>query len=120
MTAMTGKWLRKADFFPDGWRIVTLGQESIARIWDAKTGALLATLSQSSGMRSEFVAPDNNTLVMAGSSGCVKIWGRRHPEWWWGVAWFPEFWLTALFAGALGWSVWRDGKSPKQLESNRV
>jgi len=38
------------------------------------------------------------------------IWRRRRPEYWWGVAWLPEFWLTALFAGALGWSVWRDGK----------
>jgi hypothetical protein len=35
---------------------------------------------------------------------------RRRPEYWWGVAWLAEFWLTALFAGALGWSVWRDRK----------
>ena len=40
----------------------------------------------------------------------ATIWQRRRPEYWWGVAWLPEFWLTALFAGALVWSVWRDWK----------
>ena len=49
--------------------------------------------------------------AISGSSGEVSIWSRRRPEYWWGVAWLPEFWLTALFAGALGWSVWRDGKT---------
>ena len=38
----------------------------------------------------------------------VKLWSARRPEYWWGVAWLPEFWLTLLFAGAFGWSVRRD------------
>ena len=37
-----------------------------------------------------------------------KVWSRRRPEYWWGVAWLPEFWLTLICAGALRWSVWRD------------
>jgi len=36
------------------------------------------------------------------------IWRHRRPEYWWGLAWLPEFWLTVLFAGAFVWSVWRD------------
>jgi hypothetical protein len=35
----------------------------------------------------------------------------RRPEPWWGIAWLPEFWLTALFAAALAWSVWRDRRT---------
>ena len=40
----------------------------------------------------------------------VHLLARRRPEYWWGLAWLPEFWLTALFAAALLWSVWRDRK----------
>jgi hypothetical protein len=41
----------------------------------------------------------------------VHLFECRRPEYWWGVAWLPEFWLTALLAGALAWSVWRDKKT---------
>jgi hypothetical protein len=36
---------------------------------------------------------------------------RKRPEYWWGLAWLPEFWLTLLFAGALAWNVWRDRRT---------
>ena len=45
--------------------------------------------------------PDTRTLV----------WRRRRPEWWWGVFYLWEFWLTAAFAALFAWSVWRDRKS---------
>ncbi len=41
----------------------------------------------------------------------VRIYRRRRPEWWWGVFWLWEFWLTAAFAGLFVWSVVRDRKS---------
>ena len=53
---------------------------------------------------------DENTLLMGCADNHARVWRRRRPEYWWGVAWLPEFWLTVLFAGALGWSVWRDRK----------
>ncbi len=34
----------------------------------------------------------------------------RRPEWWWGVAWLPEFWLTVVLGTGLLWSLWRDRK----------
>ncbi len=37
----------------------------------------------------------------------VKFWHRRRPEFWYGFAWLPEFWLTVILAGALLWSVTR-------------
>jgi hypothetical protein len=38
----------------------------------------------------------------------IDIWHRRRPEWWWGVAYLPEFWFTIIFGFGLVWSVWRD------------
>jgi hypothetical protein len=37
-------------------------------------------------------------------------WHRRRPEYWWGLAWLPEFWLALIFGGAFAWSVRRDRK----------
>ncbi|HEY3321940.1 MAG TPA: hypothetical protein VGP72_15845 [Planctomycetota bacterium] len=39
------------------------------------------------------------------------LWQHTRAEYWWGVAWLPEFWLTLLLGGALVWSVWRDRRS---------
>ena len=38
----------------------------------------------------------------------VSIWDRKRPEYWWGVAWLPEFWLTVVLGVGLVVSVWRD------------
>jgi hypothetical protein len=58
---------------------------------------------------------DNDTILFcakANSDGLpYRIYTRRRPERWWGVAWLPEFWLTLLFAPALAWSVWRDRRT---------
>lgn len=37
----------------------------------------------------------------------VQVWHRRRPEFWYGFAWLPEFWLTVILAGALLWSISR-------------
>ena len=42
-----------------------------------------------------------------------NIYRRRRPEYWWGVAWLPEFWLTVVLSGGLVVSVWRDRKMGK-------
>jgi len=38
----------------------------------------------------------------------VHLHRRRRPEWWWGVFYLWEFWLTAAFAGLFLWSVITD------------
>ena len=38
----------------------------------------------------------------------LLVWRRRRPEWWWGVAWLPEFWIALVLTAALAWSVRRD------------
>jgi hypothetical protein len=40
----------------------------------------------------------------------VELFERRRPEYWWGVAWLPEFWLAAFLGFALIWSLVRDAK----------
>jgi len=32
----------------------------------------------------------------------------RRPEYWYGVAWLPEFWLTVALGVGLVWSICRD------------
>ena len=56
--------------------------------------------SATAGGRSQF--------LLAGTKSALKVWTRRRPEWWWGYAWLPEFWLCAAFACAFAWSTWRD------------
>jgi len=46
--------------------------------------------------------------IMRLNTSRVEIFHRRRPEWWWGVFWLWEFWLTAAFAGLFIWSVVRD------------
>ncbi|HEY3323325.1 MAG TPA: hypothetical protein VGP72_22915 [Planctomycetota bacterium] len=40
-----------------------------------------------------------------------RVYSRRRPEYWWGIAWLPEFWMTLVFSVGLFWSVWRDRRS---------
>ncbi len=57
------------------------------------------------------VAPNGKDLLAATVYGQVLRIVRHHPEWWWGVFWLPEFWLTVAFAGLFVRSVWRDKRS---------
>lgn len=47
----------------------------------------------------------------------IRIWGRRRPEYWWGIAWLPEFWVTVVLAVALMGSVWGDGREKSAVPS---
>jgi len=50
-------------------------------------------------------------LVCSPSDRFAYVWSRRRPEYWWGVAWLWEFWLTVVLAGGFAWSVRRDKKT---------
>ncbi len=45
----------------------------------------------------------------------IVIYRRRRPEWWWGIAWLWEFWLTLAFGLGLAWSLWRDWKGLREI-----
>ena len=126
-------WTRSTQvpmFSPDARRLL-VRDDSGVQLLDAESGCILLSVPfsrdsrGSSGIggggysmregrwesRYRYAAPfspDGTRLIIPDDP--ARVWQRRRPEYWWGVAWLPEFWLTALFAGALGWSVWRDRK----------
>ncbi len=59
-------------------------------------------------VRSAAYSPDGKRIVTASYDNTARVWERRRPEWWWGVAWMPEFWLTLVLGVALVWSLIRD------------
>ncbi|HEY3321381.1 MAG TPA: hypothetical protein VGP72_12995 [Planctomycetota bacterium] len=83
-------------------------------ICDAFSGQKLFCLSAS---QDDDIAADyavftpGGQVATDGPDGSLLVWSRRRPEYWWGIAWLPEFWLTVVFSAGLVWSVWRDRRS---------
>ena len=64
-----------AAFSPDGRCAVTASADRTARIWEAATGKLLATLSGHLGwVRSASFSPDGLRVVTAGEDGTARAW----------------------------------------------
>jgi WD40 repeat protein len=64
-----------AEFSPDGKLVVTGSHDKHARIWDAETGTLLATLStDGSEVQTAEFSPDGKRLVTASFDGVARIW----------------------------------------------
>jgi WD40 repeat protein len=91
--------------------LISLNGENEIEIRSLQNGDLLSHIfipSASTVYHAEFSA-DGKRILTSGDT--ALLWSRRRPEWWWGAAWLPEFWLTALLGVCLVWSVWRDRKS---------
>ena len=109
----------------DGRRIVSRNRDGAVTLWDAQSGRRMARFWG----RSEWAAfarssPDGSRIVTAGLDDTMAhIWRRVRPEYRWGVAALPEFWLTIFFAALLIWSLYRDRRyfralAAKQAESS--
>ena len=69
----------------------------------------------SSEVRSAVRSLDGKRYVSGDMSERVaRIYRRRRPEYWYGPAWLPEFWLTVVLSVGMAVSVWRDQRSLRQ------
>lgn len=65
-------------FSPDGKRIVSGGDDSTVRVWDAETGQETLTLKGHTGTVGHVsFSPDGRRIVSGGDDGRVKIWDAR-------------------------------------------
>ena len=103
-----GKTIRTVFFTPDGTRVMVCSTDGKAHVWEVATGKCVQFLESYEGPDHAALSPDGQRLVSAGRIGTFGIYRRRRPEWWWGIFWLKEFWLTVVFAGVFVWSVVRD------------
>lgn len=68
--------LRSATFSSDGARILTGSMDQTARLWDAKSGALLSVLEgHNDPIVSVAISPDGSRALTAGSSDfTARLW----------------------------------------------
>jgi hypothetical protein len=90
----------------DNSRMVSDSQfvASSARIMDPETGQTLATLTVDGKIAGEHCSPfspDGRRVAVIHSDGTLRVWTRRRPEAWWGIAALPELWTAILAAAAL-------------------
>jgi WD40 repeat protein len=79
--AKQNRWVTSAAFIKDGSQLVTGGGESLlyrtgdVKIWDAKSGAQIASLEgQPTIVWSVAASPDGKTLITSGYDGKIVLW----------------------------------------------
>jgi len=78
------------------------------KVVDIDSTRVIQKLDKMSGpVVSISISNDDKRIAAVNMRGSVRVWCRRHPPYWWGVAWLPEFWFAVLFAGALVWNAKR-------------
>src|SRR5271166_2544236 len=64
-----------AAFIPDGKRVVTVSDDKTARVWDAGSGKILATLQgHTSAVRTAAFSPDGKRVVTASADKTARVW----------------------------------------------
>jgi WD40 repeat protein len=67
--------LDSAAFDPSGKHVVTTSESGIARIFDARTGALMITLNASSGaVKDALFSPDGALVATVANDGTARLW----------------------------------------------
>src|SRR5262249_51239062 len=67
--------VRSAAFSPDGRRLVTTAEESMARVWEADTGKPVSALLQHQGIVGPAVfSPDGRRVVTASEDRTARVW----------------------------------------------
>ncbi len=63
----------------DGETLATWGQEGVARLWDARTGALKTTYKHGARITFTTFTPNDDRIATAGDDGFVRIWDASTP-----------------------------------------
>ena len=93
---------------------MTATADGLTRIWNLPSAVPTTILSDHDGeIACAAFAASGRRFATGGEDKTVRIYRRRRPEWWWGVFWLWEFWLTVAFAGLFVWSVVRDRRALK-------
>jgi WD40 repeat protein len=71
-TSASGR-MWSAAFAPDGKRVLTSDDKS-ARMWDARSGQLLFTMSHGATVFQAVFSQDGSRIITAGADGTVRIW----------------------------------------------
>ncbi|QIS14811.1 NACHT and WD40 repeat domain-containing protein [Nocardia arthritidis] len=67
-----------AAYRPDGCHIITVGADTTAQIWDARTGKQLTTLTgHTDWVNSGCYSPDGNQILTTSGDGTARIWNAR-------------------------------------------
>ena len=70
--------LTSVAFSPDGQRIVTASRDATAKVWDAATGTIVATLSgHGASVDSAAFSPDSSRIVTASIDHTARLWDAR-------------------------------------------
>jgi hypothetical protein len=106
-------------FSGDGRRLLTGSLDRTARLWDVWTGESIAAVSGKALGQVTAVAfsPNGTHFATADCDGCLRIYRRLRPEWWWGIFCMLEFWFSAVFAVALVWSLLADRRTFARMDA---
>ncbi len=121
-------WTGDLGWSTDGARVACSAMNGTAWAWDSRRGRLAARLESgmepygawSNGRPITVGAPSfsaDGRMLAVGANGSVCVFRRRRPEWWWGVFYLWELWLTAAFAGLFVWSVARDRRALRERKA---